>query len=267
METKNLPQENLTYFQFQKEIDYSIFLKIETDLLTNEIKEVFTQLGFEILDKEAFHKKGFKKYETKVLKITKASFKLAKQIKKTFVGMESFGNENLTTHGSYEVYRYSDVGMMVLSHASSEWEMGLIDFERNVHGIKVMLTRFLAWALEPYGVISFWAVPVEQGLVVMNLKESNAESVFIDLKNERILTQDGVRRLPAFLQVLRLDSTLRGESRQMSKEELLSFLSTNNTYFSQGVFPKGLRSTLLEMIQFSEGIIYPRENFEPREEA
>jgi hypothetical protein len=267
MESKKIIPENLTYYQFQKEIDYSIFLKIETDLLTSEIKEVFESLGFQTLEKEEFNKKNFKKYETKVLKITKASFKLAKQIKKSFMGMENFGNESITSHGNYDVYRYSDVGMMVFSHASSEWEMGLIDFENKSFGVKVMLTRFLSWALTPYGVLSFWAVPVEEGLVVMNLKESNAESVLVDLKNERIITQDGVKRLPGFLQVLRLDSTLRGESRQMSREELLSFLTTNNTFFTQGPMPLNLKNTLLEMIQFSEGLIYPRENFEPREQA
>jgi hypothetical protein len=53
----------------------------------------------------------------------------------------------------------------------------------------------------------------------------------------------------------------------MSKEELLSFLTTNTTYFSFQSLPRELRETVLNLVKFSEGIIYPKENFEPRSEA
>jgi len=267
MANENTQNDKLTYYQFQKDLNYSIFIKIEDENLTDSIKEQVETLGFSKIESKEFKEIKLKKFETRILKISKASFKVARQIMNAFSGMEKYGNESISPHGSYEVYRYRNVGMMVLSQSNPEWELGLVNLDGNNDGLKVMLSRYLTWSLESYGVLAFWAVPVDEGIVVMNMRDAKAETVFLDLNSEMMLTQDGNKKLPSYLQVLRLDSTLRGESRVMGKEELLSFLTTNTAYFSYKGLPKSLRSTLMHLVQFSQGLVYPQENFEPRNEA
>jgi len=130
-----------------------------------------------------------------------------------------------------------------------------------------MLTRFVTWSLVEKGVLAFWGVPVEEGLVVMNQKESRGEAVFIDIEKNKIITQDGTKKLPAFMQFLRLDPTLRSETKPMSREELLSFLTTNVSFFTVAKLPFALVNNIRTLITFSEGVIYPKDNFEPRSEA
>lgn len=267
MNANNNYSENLTYFQFQKDFDYSLFVKVEQDFLNEDMKTILTQLGFNEITEKEFKLKDLKRYETKILKVKAANHKVARQISQSFMGMEKYGNENLSSQGNYEVYRFKNVGMMVLSQATYEWELGLMSNTAQTEGIKTMFTRFITWALMEQGVLAFWGVPVEEGLVVMNQKEANGEAVFLDIEKNKIITQDGTKALPAFIQFLRLDSSLRGETKLMSREELLSFLTTNIAYFSVSKLPYGLLNNIRSLIDFSEGIIYPKENFEPRSEA
>ena len=267
MNTKNTFSENLTYFQFQKEMEYSLFLKVETEILDEEFKTILKNLGFDDISEKDFKAMGLKRYETKILNIKEANHKVARQISQSFLGMEKYGNENLTSHGSYEVYRYKNVGMMVFSQATYEWELGLIQNENTHNGLKIMLTRFITWSLMQKGVVAFWGVPVEEGLVVMNQKEANGEAVFIDTHKNKLITQDGTKKLPSFIHFLRLDSTLRGHTKQMSPEELLSFLTTNVSFFATTRLPHELVTTIRAVTTFSEGVIYPQENFEPRSQA
>lgn len=267
MSTETNQNEKLTYFQFQKEIEYSLFIKIETDQLNDNLKHTFNSIGFNEITEKEFKEKDLQRYKTRILSVKEATHKVARQISHSFLGMERYGNENITTQGNYEVYRFKNVGMMVLSQMTYEWELGLIDLEEKQDQIKIMLTRFITWSLVEQGVVAFWGVPVEEGLVVMNQKESAGEAVFLDVNNHKMITQDGTKKLPPYIQFLRLDPVLRGETKLMSKEELLSYLTTNVSFFTVSKLPFDLVRNIKNIVHFSEGIIYPKENFEPRSEA
>lgn len=267
MKTENAQNENLTYYQFQKEIDFSLFVKASTVVLSEALKQTLKNVGFEEISAKEFKEKDLQRYKTKILTIKEANHKVARQISQSFLGMEKYGSENLTSQGNYEVYRFKNVGMMVFSQMTYEWELGLINTENNLEETRVMLTRFITWALVEQGILAFWGIPVEEGLVVMSQKESAGEAVFIDMENNKIITQEGTKKLPAYLQILRLDSTLKSQTKVMSPEELLSFLTTNVSFFTVSNLPYELMRNIRNLVLFSEGIIYPQENFEPRSEA
>lgn len=258
-------EEKFKYFQFHKDLNYSIFLKIEDNLFNDSSLKLFTELGFDEIDYKLFSSMPVKAGITKLLKINKAGHRAARQISSAFIGFEKYGNENLSSQGSYSVYRYKSLGMMIFSDTSYEWELGLVDFEKNMQGLKVVLNRFLSLALKNLSVLSFWAIPVDEGFVIMNQAQSLGEAIFIDIKNNKMLTQDGSKDLPVFLNILKLDSSLRQESRVMSREELLSLLSTKLCYISQtGVIDYRLKDSLFSLLDFSQGLHYPEDNFQAR---
>ena len=155
---------------------------------------------------------------------------------------------------------------MIVGANSLFWELGVRSTE-NQNALRVILTRFLSFAFAPLGVVGFWGVPIEEGFVVMTPKSSNFESVFIDLKKEKLLTYDGIKNLATDIQILRLDSTLRNEMKKMMKEELVSFLSMNTCHLSYSGIGKELSEAIYELVEISDGVVYPEQNFKPRLEA
>ncbi|MBC77218.1 MAG: hypothetical protein CME64_14500 [Halobacteriovoraceae bacterium] len=252
------------YYQFGTELKYQVFARIEDEHLERELLPVLDKMGFSRIDAEKLKSIEFSRSETKVLKLSKASLKVSKQILGVSNGMDRFGPESISTQGGYEVYRYQGVGMMIFSQQSPTWEMGVLNPATNTEAVKVMLTRFVSWSLVQKGVVGFWGVSVNEGFVVMKPKDSLFESIFIDINQMAMITQDGVKPIAGNLQILRLDDTLKNATRQMSKEGLLSFLCANTTYLSYSGLPTSMRSSLYEVSSFANGVVYPVENFEPR---
>ena len=250
------------YYQYRSEMKYPVYLRLDTVQLEKSMLPIMEQMGFSKVEDEL--KNISVNRETRILKVAEANPRVAKQIQAFSTGLEAYGPESLSAQGSYQLYRYQGVGMMVFGEHSNTWEMGLIRAADQSDKVQVMLVRFLSWALASKGVLGFWAVPVEQGFVVMKQIEAKAETVFIDIDQMAMITQDGVKPITADMQILRLDETLRQESRKMTKEGLLSFLSNNTTHFSyQGVSP-AMRKSLFELASFSVGVVYPLENFRHR---
>lgn len=259
-----MEKQKPVYYQYQKSLNYQIFLKMEGSKVETELSEVFEMLGFSKVDEETVAKTPVHRFETKVLKLDLANPRVARQIQGFGGSLENYGPESLSNQGDYQLYRYQGVGVMVWSENSASWELGFVKPSENKDKIKVMLTRFLSWALGPKGIVGFWGVPVEEGFVVMKPIESNFEAVFVDIGNMSLITQDGVRPIEADLQILRLDSTLMNETKKMQKEALLSFLSANTSYFSYHGLNPAMRKSLYELASFAQGIVYPVANFRPR---
>jgi hypothetical protein len=70
--------------------------------------------------------------------------------------------------------------------------------------------------------------------------------------------------MPAGMQILRLDESLKERVKGMSKEELVSFLSTNNCFFSYKGLDFKVREAIYELVSMVDGYVYPVENFQPR---
>lgn len=267
--------EKYTYFQFGKNLDLPIFVRYRSAEFDPDIGGFLRTMKFEeISSKEAeeVEKRLEEKAPTdklRVLTMSEASLPVSRQIASAR-DSDKFGPESILDKKGYNVYRYKNVAMLVYSLASSEWHMGCfpdfghVDTELQC---RVIINRFLSWALVPHGIVGFWGTPVEEGVVIQRYGESRGEAVLFDIKNRKVLTMDGEKRMRYSFTFIKLDPTLRNRSIEMKFEDLLSFLSVNSTFFGSRGLPTSIRQLLQTLCRFSQGQIYPMENFQPRAEA
>lgn len=258
-----MTEKKFSYYQFRKALGHEVFLRFEDGDFENLFSETLDIMGFEKVERDTIKGHTFYRNQTRVLRVIKATPKVGRQIKQgDFLG-DRFGVESFSQMGSYDVYRYRGVGMMISGEHHFLWELG-IKSTRNQEAIRTILTRFLSLALAPMGVVGFWGVPIEEGFVVLNPQAANFESIFVDVKNNVLVTYDGVKDLDVDLQILRLDATLRNEMRQMKSEQLLSFLSIHTIHLSYTGLDYALKDAIFELTQIATGFVYPSENFKPR---
>ena len=131
----------------------------------------------------------------------------------------------------------------------------------NENAYRVILARYLGLALAPFGIIGFWGVSVDKGMIVFNKKESSGEVVFLDLKNSRMIAAGEILTIPQNFKIIRLDNHLKSKHKIMGKEELFSFLSVNCIYFDYGGKNLPVRQLIKTLVQKFKGYIYPKENF------
>lgn len=260
-----MSESKYTYYQFQKELGYQTYLRFEDLDFETQLGEVLSIMGFDHVDRDDVKGIDFDPRRTKVLKVVKATPAVARQISKPNFLSDKYGPESLSQTGRYELYRYKNVGMMIFNENTGLWELGLKD-TNDQKALRMILTRFLSFALAQVGVIGFWGVPVDEGFVVMSPKAANFEALFVDIKKNQLITYDGVKNIEYGLQILRLDSTLFNEARPMKKEALISFLSMNTTYLSQYGMNFQLRDAIFDLCKIADAYVYPEENFKPREE-
>ena len=265
-EVELVMNSEVTYYQYQKELDYPVFVRFEDKDFEHSFTSILDSFGFTKLTDAELKTVSLEQSQTKVLRINKASLRVSKQIDQGH-SLDEYGPENITQLGSYDVYKYKGVGMLIFGDGNYFWELGVkSNVEKYANEIKTIMVRYLSWALAPKGIISFWGVPVDEGIVVMKPKEANFESIFIDIEAGVYITQDGVKDMPSDMQVLRLDESLKDRVKRMSKEELVSFLSTNNCYFSYQGLDFRVRAAIYEFVTMIDGYVYPIENFQPRNE-
>ena len=145
--------------------------------------------------------------------------------------------------------------------------MGVLDSftsESNLMTFRSILNRYLSWALVPMGIIGFWGVPVDEGVVILSQDESEGEAVFVDVLNSSVLSLDGQKTVKGPFNILRLDSTLHDRNIGMSREELISFMSQYCTYFDYSGLSYPVRQLIQHLSRVSIGLVYPRESFRPR---
>jgi len=258
--------QNFSYYQYQVSLGYQVYIRFEDTDFEALLVEPLEILGFQKVEREKVKDIVYRPFQTKILKVVKATHRAAKQISiKQFSGF-SQGLESLSQMGTYSVYKYHDIGMMIFGEGNYIWELGLKS-THNHEVIRAIFTRYISFALASQGVVGFWGVPVDEGFVVMSGKQSQNEALFVDIDKDVLITYDGVKNLNGVVQILRLDSSMKNEVRRMKKEELLSFLSTNTTHLSYTGLETGLREAIYDLCDIAEGQIYPEDNFSPRLEA
>jgi hypothetical protein len=129
---------------------------------------------------------------------------------------------------------------------------------------RCIINRYLSWALVSEGIIGFWGVPVEEGMVILKRKESQGEAVFIDVREGRTFSIDGATPMKPGFTILRLDSILKDKNITMSREQLISFLTVNSTFFDYQGLNVPVRQAIVSLAKIAEGIVHPRESFKPR---
>ena len=259
-------EKTFSYYQFQKSLNYEVYLRFEDFEFENLFTEVLELMGFHKVERDKIKDKSFNPYKTKILKVVKASPRVSRQISQSSYEYDGFGAESLSQMGAYDVYKYKGIGMMVIGDGTLFWELGIKKTDDQT-ALRTLLTRFVSFALAPLGIVGFWGVSIDEGFVVMSPEASNYEAIYVDVKKNIMITYDGIKDLSTDLQILRLDSTLRNEVKKMNREQLLSFLTMNTSHLSYtGTIP-AISETILELTQIADGFIYPEKNFKPRLET
>ena len=202
----------------------------------------------------------------KVLTLTEATTQVSRQIESA-TESDRYGEESIVPKKGYSVYRYKSNSLMVYSHGATEWQLGCYpDFgsKESVNDSRGVMNRFLSWALAPMGIVGFWGVPVDQGIVILRRKEAAGEAVFIDVVKRRILSLDGQKKLSARFTIMKLDNTLIGKNVRLSIDELHSSLAVACTYFSYSGLSVPVRQMIQSLTKSCEGVLHPKESFKPR---
>lgn len=258
-----------TYFQYQKDLALPIYISADLTTFENNLSDFLVKMKFFKLNEkeEATALSELKKNNhARILHITEASPIVTKQIQGN---MESdrYGAESIIPKEGYRVYRHKDAGLMVYSFASKEWQLGCyknFGSHQSIFAAKMIINRFLSWALVPHGIVGLWGVSVDEGMVAQKPIETQGEVVFIDVVGLRMITVDGVKKLRSHFKILRLDPTLKGRNIKMSSEELLGFLSANCSYLDSSGLSIPVRQMIQALSKMSEGLVHPQESFRPR---
>jgi hypothetical protein len=262
-------EENLSYFQLQKGLKLPIFIRFHEDIFDSNLANLLNACGYEKLsNEEQTEAMTVLQTDTKsrVLDITECSPSIARQIEMS-TESDRFGMESIVPKENYRVYRYRRVAMIVYATSVREWQMGCFDHFGNSenefsHG--TVITRYSSWALASLGIVGFWGIPIDEGIVVMKHSEAQAEAVFVDIQNMRLLTREGVITIRPLFRILRLDDQVKDRDRMMRPEELLSFLTHHCTYFEYTGPSAPLRQVIQYISRVGKGIIHPRESFKSR---
>ena len=258
-----------TYFQYQKELNLPIYLSIDLGQFENSFADFIVKLKFHRLsDKEeaAALLEIKKNNHARILHISEASPLVSKQIQNS-TETDRYGSESIIPKDGYRVYRHKDVGLMVYSFGAKEWQLGTYrDFGSNPASFagRMIINRFLSWALVPHGIVGLWGVSIDDGMVAQRPIESRGEVIFIDIKGHRMISVDGIRKLGPNFKILRLDPTVKGRNIKMSNEEFLSFMSTHCSYMDSSGLSVPVRQMIQALGKMTVGLIHPLESFRPR---
>lgn len=256
------------YYQFRKEDKIPFYIQFEDTSFKNNFDVLLKEYHFTKIDEKEVSEISLNSESVKVVKIIAATPRVAIQIGQSSIVMDKYGPESLTPRGSYDVYRYKGIAMMMMAHGNYYWELGVHNahIEETQEAMRIVMNRVIAWALEPLGIIGFWGVPVEEGVVVMSQAQSKGEAIYVDLKSNRVFTVEGDHQITTEFKILRLDETLSGKSITMKKEQLISFLSTRSTYFSYSGITFEIKKSIFDLASITSGLVYPFENYKPRAE-
>ncbi|MBY0516402.1 MAG: hypothetical protein K2P81_05810 [Bacteriovoracaceae bacterium] len=236
------------FYQWQKSTGYPIFLRLSKDLHEGRMQKLVNDLGFQEIAEVDHRKVSVTRPGTKILTLTRASTRVTQQVMLKD-SLDKFGSETLNYQGNAQIYLYRKIGMMVFSPTTSMWELGLassLETTEELMGLRVMLNRYLAWALAPMSVIGFWGVSTNEGLVAMKQSQSFGEVVFVDMEKKIMHASGGSRPLEAEFTILRADKA-GPTGRQIPPEELVSFLNTSNIYFTHMGLPQTLKKAALTL--------------------
>lgn len=257
------------WFQFRKELGLPVFIRFKVNEFEQSVIEFLNHHHFQkVLDNEIkdAEKLIVSHPHARVLTMSEASVVVARQIT-SMVDSDQYGQESIVDQIRYKVYRLKNTALMMYSFSNKEWQLGVFKTfgsKANMSSSKIVLNRYLSFALQGLGIIGFWGVPIDEGMVVQRYHESKGEAVYIDVKNERILSQDGVRKLSARFKILRLNPTLKNRNVRMTSEELLSFLTSHCTYFDTRGLTVPVRQMIQSVTKVTEGVHHPEESFKPR---
>jgi hypothetical protein len=264
-----MSETNWTYFQYQKDANLPVFIRVNTSDFDPSLLNLLVTMRFvELSEAESEELEGrlTPEFSGNVLTMRLASPSVTLQINQV-AESERYGAECITPKEGYKVYRYKGKALLVYSFGIGHWEMGCHrDFgnEAESSDYRTIISRYLSWALVGEGIVGFWGVPVEEGIVVLRKKEAEGEAIFVDVKRVKLYSIDGAKPMRTMFKILRLDSALKNKNVRMTNEELLSFLTVNSTFFDYQGLTVPVRQAIKSLARIAEGLVHPKESFKPR---
>ena len=262
----NDARRTMKCYQYQKSCGHPIFIKFDPNFFEASLTSFLGQMRFEEIPEEEMTKIANQENHARILELEEASTQVAMRIDETSES-DRYGFEKVTPMSGYRVYRYKGIGMLVYSYKHTEWRLGCFnDFGHpdNELACRTIINRFLSWSLIPLGMVGFWGVPVDEGIVVMKQGAANGEAIFVNILGREVLSMDGIRALKSRFQIMKLDPTLQGRNIKMTPEEVLSFLSNHCTYFDYDSLSVPARQLIQTLSRTVVGLLHPLESFKPR---
>jgi hypothetical protein len=257
---------HLSYYRFGGELTLPIFLRFNLENYSSQTHDFLTSLNFRPSTHEDFTESQESDPKTHILTINLATHIVAREIR-NIVESTKHGAESIILRDGYRLYRYKNTGILIYSHGTSEWQLGTLEnfaTTETEYESQIVISRYLAWALAPVGIVGFWGVAVDDGAVVMNSHASRAEAVYFDIFNGQMITRSENLKMTASMNLHRLDPCLKGRNKSMSKEELYSFLINKTTYFDYVGPSIQVRQLVQQISKSVSGIVLPFEDFRPK---
>ena len=262
----DMEDKKLTYFQYQKSLNLPIYIRMDTGRFDPHLPALLEEMNFGRLSPEEAEEvpgRVERKVDGRLLTLEEASPIAAKKI--DFMGeLGKYGEESVVPGYGCRVYRYRSVAMMPYSHQSPLWGLGCFkDFgsQEKVVVSRIVLNRFLSYALAPMGIVGFWGEALEEGIALLPQNRSVGKAVFVDVKSENILSSKGFCRMGSRFKVFRLGSRYLNRDVQMGAEDLLPFLFSHLIYFDYGGPAEPVRRAVQGLSKLVTGVDCAPSNF------
>ncbi len=249
-------EKQFSYYQFQKDLNYPIYLRFENFEFENLFVEVIEILGFQKIERDEVKNHNLSSSETRVLKIVSASSAVKQKMELAQGGFSLSHDEVFHSLGLYDVYIFKKVAMMVLGERNPLWELGVTDTSDQV-ALKIVLNRFLSQSMAMLNVAAFWGCAIEKGFISQSLKECQGNALFIDPKNKKMISSGKVIDIDNDFSILRLIPTRAEQGTTMTKENFYSFLSVKTIYPDPVYKPEKLNLAIYDIANSYQGVFYP----------
>lgn len=244
------------YLKFKNKVSLPVIIQIEDLSLFSDLESLFGTLGLSEIVSENIKDIKVTRDRSTIVSLSYASASL-----KSKMSNSSETGEVTYMPGSQFLYKNTSCCALLYSKHSVYWQMSIIK-DANEDDLKVSFNRMLSLALAKVGVIGFWGVKAQDTLLVASMKVSNGDCWFLDYNNKKIYDAHDSYDLSSEYHIGRLDNSITRQKEVFSKEDLYSFLMTNNTHFSlEGINKLQKECVLRSSFEFSY-IIYPEADFE-----
>lgn len=262
--TTQVTEKTMKYFQYQKGHKLPVFIRFEGATFGSELSTVLGSMRFSETTEAEYNDAVKQNTQSRLLDIQEASPGVARQIAYV-ASSDRYGAESIIPKDGYRVYRYKGVALIVYAFTANEWTMGCdSSFGSDDQQCRIVLNRFLSWALAPHGLVGFWGVPVEEGIVVMNQRDSGGEAIFVDVRGRRTFSIDGSDRMKPRFRVIRLDNSLHNRNLKMNSSEMMAFLAASTSFIDAQGLSVAMRQLIQSLARDVEGLVHPRDSFKPR---
>ncbi len=246
-------------FQFFKDIQLPIFLKMDSDGFGPDFFNFLRSMHFERLspeDEQKFEKTlPYVRPNHRVLEIKACTPLMVRHINSALES-DKYGPESITNNGTYKVYRYKGMALMIWAFQNTNWELAFspsLNLTDNLVIYRIIFNRFLSWALAPLGLCGFWGHFTNGGVVVKKMLEAHGEAVFFDVLQKRIVGPSGIQKITSGLTIYKVDVRAKLTT-QMTGETLAGFLFHSTSYFDLNGLSVPVRQAILWLTKTATGV-------------